>query len=469
MADEKPKELKWQKYIFFSIYCESASLAWHLQLEGKDVILAQVNDLKSIGKKEVENSESKKRRLNMWEGILTKKVAETFIDEIAKYNNKDEYFVVFDFNTLWMFAEKAKKAGFKYGLFPNKLDYLLESDRNLAKQFVQENYPELKTAECFEYNSIDEAIEMINESEDFWALKGNNNCFSTVVPTTKNIEFAREEIIDVLNFHKSEAEKEGFVLEKQIRDGIEFCTERIYWNGKPVAHSIDLENKAMGGGNCSIKVGCAENLIISIPDDAPILLKAFSDATDKLASKHDGLYFIDANTILKDGELYFLEFCTRWGFDSTQTEVEMAGSVSNYFESIANGKTPFINKFGVGVRGLNLNTDENGVLLPNIQMRWEKEEEEHIFPFDVSKDEKTGKMIHNGYEWELLSVFTGSSDDLEYAVIRAYNALESFSFNEMYYRSFEDFMCRDYDGNILDRYHAIQALISSPESKEEPK
>ena len=191
-----------------------------------------------------------------------------------------------------MLADKAKKAGFKYGLFPNKLDYMLESDRNLAKKFVQDNYPDLKVAESLEYKSIDEAIEMINESEDFWALKGNNYCFNTVVPTTKNIEFAREEISDVLTFHKAEAEKNGFVLEKQIRDGIEFCTERIYWNGKPVAHSIDLENKAMGSGNCSVNVGCAENLIISIPDDAPILSSAFSEASDKLASKHDGLYFM---------------------------------------------------------------------------------------------------------------------------------------------------------------------------------
>lgn len=461
--ENTPKELKWQKYIFFSIYCESASLAWHLQLEGKDVVLAQVQDLKSIGQDKPEDAEAKKRRLNMWEGILTKEKAETYIDKIAKFDNKDEYFVVFDFNTLWMFADKAKKAGFKYGLFPNKLDYLLESDRNLAKQFVMDNYPELKVAESLEFKSVDEAIEMIDESEDFWALKGNDNCFNTVVPSTKNIDFARDEIKDVLNFHKADAEKKGFVLEKQIRDGVEFCTERIYWNGKPIAHSIDLENKAMGNGNVSVKVGCAENMIISIPDDAPILLKSFSEASDKLASKHDGLFFIDANTILKDGELYFLEFCTRWGFDSTQTEVEMAGSVSNYFESIANGKCPFEKKYGVAIRGLNLNTDETGALTPGIQMRWTEESEKHLFPFDVFKDKDTGKYIHNGYEWELLAVFTGSSDDPDYAIMKAYEALGDFSFNEMYYRSYDDFICREYDGSILNRLDAIQELINSPE------
>jgi phosphoribosylamine-glycine ligase len=218
----------------------------------------------------------------------------------------------------------------------------------------------------------------------------------------------------------------------------------------------------MGSGNCSIKVGCAENLIISIPDDAPILLKAFSEATDKLAAKHQGLFVMDANTILKDGDLYFLEFCTRWGFDSTQTEMEMAGGVSNFFEAVANGRNPFEKKYGVAVRGLNMNTDEKGALTPNIQMRWDKEEEEHIFPFDVSKDEN-GKYIHNAYEYELLSVFTGSSDDCQYAIMKAYEALGSFSFNEMYYRSYDDFICREYDGNILDRLDAIQDLINSPE------
>ena len=463
MADNK--ELKFQKYIFFSIFCESASLAWHLQKAGKDVIFAQVDNLNEVKEKEPEEKETHRRRMNMWTGILNKVKAEDYIKKMEKIENKDDYFVIFDFNNLWMFAKEAKRMGFKYGFFPNKFDYELEDNRQLAKEFVQSYYPELKVAECFEYKSVDEALEMVNESEEFWALKANKNAFNTVVPSTKNLQFAKDEIADALNINRKEAESKGFVLERQIRDGVEFCVERIYWNGKPIAHSVDLENKAIGSGNIGIKVGCIQNMIVSIPDDAPIISKCFPEAVDKLAKKHDGLFFIDANLIMKDGEFYFLEFCTRWGFDSTQTECEMSGGVENFFGSIVNGENPFKVKYGVGVRGINMIRGGDGDLVPNLEMRWTEDYESHIYPFDMSKDEK-GKMINNGFEYELLSVFTGSSDDAEYAIIKAYEVVDDFSFKEMYTRPYHDFICCDYDGAIMTRLEAIEGLICSPELPE---
>lgn len=462
------RELTFQKYIFFTIYCESGSLAWHLQKEGKDVIVAQVDDLSTIGQKKPEDKEAKKRRLGMWEGILNKQSAEKFIEKLDKIENKDEYFIVFDFNTLYEMSERVTKMGFVHGLFPTKFDYMLESDRNMAKDFVQEYYPDLKVAEVSEFKSIDDGIEFLEKSEEFWALKGNDASATTVVPSTKVLEFARDELVGVLRAHREDYERKGFILERQIRDGVEFCTQCIYYNGKHVAYSVDIENKAFGSGNVGPKVGCAFDLVVSIPDDAPVLSKVFTDAMDKLAAKHKGLFYADCNTILKDGELYFLEFCSnRMGYDSIQTECEMAGSVSNYFEALASGENPYVEKYGVAVRGLNMNKDDDGDLIKDIEMRWKHEDEVHIFPYDMHKDESTGKMMNGGYDWELLAVFTGSSDDCEYAISKAYEVVERFSFDEMYTRSKGDFNDRSYDGNILDRLDGIEALITPVVEEEE--
>lgn len=458
------KRKTFQKYIFFTIYHESSSLAWHLQNEGKDVIVALVNDLKKIGNKEPEDKDAKQRRLGMWQGILTVENADDVIEKMSKFTNKDDYFVICDFNTLHPYAKKIKAMGFNNGLLPTKFDFDLEADRQMAKDFVSSFYPDLKVAEVEEFKTIEEGIEMINKSEEFWALKGNDPSATTVVPCTTILEFAKDELISCLTAHKQDYEKKGYILERQIRDGVEFCTQCIYYNGKRVAYSVDIENKAFGSGNVGPKVGCAIDMVVSIPEDAIVVSKVFSDAMDKLAAKHTGMFYADCNTILKDGELYFLEFCSnRMGYDSIQTECEMAGSVSHYFESISNGEDPYISKYGVSIRGLNMNKDIEGCLIKNIPMRWNDEYQNNIWPYDMHKDEETGRMVNGGYDWELLSVFTGASDDVDFSVIKAYETLENFSFDEMYTRSMGDFTDRSYQGNILDRLEGIQGLINAPE------
>lgn len=458
--------LKFQKYIIFTIYAEACSLAWHLEREGKDVIVGLVNNLKTVGHDEPEEKDAKERRLKMWSGILNVQKAEDLIKRMEEIEDKDDYFVICDFNTLHPYAKKLKKMGFKHGLMPSKFDFDLEADRNMAKEFVQSYYPELKVAEVSAFKTVEEGIEFINASEEFWALKGNDPAATTVVPCTKVLEFAKDELISCLTAHKQDYERKGYILERQIRDGVEFCTQCVYYNGKRVAYSVDIENKAFGSGNVGCKVGCAIDMVVAIKDDAPIISKVFSDAMDKLAAKHTGLFYADCNTILKDGELYFLEFCSnRMGYDAIQTECEMAGGVSNYFEAIANGKCPYASKYGVAVRGLNMNKDDKGGLLKDIPMRWKEGVESHIYPYDMHKDEKTGKMMNGGYDWELLAVFTGASDDAEYAITKAYEIVEQFSFDEMYTRSMGDFVDRDYHGNILDRLDGINSLI---ECEEEP-
>jgi hypothetical protein len=207
-----------------------------------------------------------------------------------------------------------------------------------------------------------------------------------------------------------------------------------------------------------------------MPNDAEVVKKAFPEVVEKLAKKHPGLYYMDANLILKDGELYYLEFCSqRMGYDSIQAECEMAGSVSKYFEDLCNGKNPYERKFGVAVRGMNLHKDEEGMPKGDLQMRWLPEVEDHIWFYDCHKDVEKGKYVNGGYEAELLVVFGASSDDIEYSIIKCYEVIEGFSFDELYFRDYHDFINKEYYNNILGRYEAIEDIISSPAVEGESK
>lgn len=462
---QNKEEKKFNTYFLFTVYGEGLSIAWHLENEGKNVLVGQVKDLEVIGVKKPESKNERVNRLDAYGNMLEKYSHTDLLKIMDKVEDKDSCFVIFDFNTMYKLADQVKKMGFTNGLFPSFFDYKLENDRSFAKEFVSNYYPDLKVAEVFEFSKIDEAIEHINNSNEFFALKGNDSDAPTVVPVTKIIEFAKEELIDALKSKQQEYERKGFILEKQIRDGVEFCLEQIFYDGELVCTTVDIENKAIGSGNYSIKTGCIQNLVCTVENDSPILSKIFPAAIQSIAKKHKGMFFADANTIFKDGSLYYLEHCgNRFGYDAIQTEIEMSGSASNFFESIANKKNPFKQKFGVAVRGLNLHQDENGSK-GGLSMRWTPDIEEHIWPFEIKKTEE-GKFINTASGQDLI-VFTASSDDKDYAIIKAYEYIDEFSFDEMYFRPFHDFVDSSYTGNILERYSLVNMLISSEVDEED--
>lgn len=449
------------KYIFFTVWGESLGIPLQLARSGAEILVGMVDDMKSVGGKE--DPEKHKLRMKNFQGLLDIQKAETLIEKMRNFKDKEDYFVFFDFNTLWRYSEEAKRQGYTKGLFPSKFDYLLENDRDMGKEFVKKFYPDVRVAEVQTFKTIDEGIEYITECEEFLALKGNDSECSTVVPDTKDIEFARAEMMDALTSGKNNYEAKGFILEKQIRDGVEFCPEAVFWDGELVAANIDLESKSVGGMNSGFKTGCAINLIREIPLDASIIATAFPEGMMKLARKHSGLFFADMNFIQKDNELFFLEFCAaRPGYDALVTEIEMSGGSANYFEALSAGESPYLRTYGAGVRAMNLNG--SGEFKGGLSMRWKPEVDGHIWPFEILK--KDGKFQNLGLDAALYTV-TESSDDPEYAIMKTYDLLEKVSFKEPYYRSREDFLSRGYPSSILNRNDAIENLVTPAVEGEE--
>ena len=446
---------KFIKFYIFSVYGDALPIAYHLKAEGMDVTMAMVDDYKSVGMK-TEEPEYHKSRWSQYEGMLDVITCEQALKRMAHERNKDEVCILFDLNILWPFANQARVLGFKYGIFPSKLHRRLEDDREFAKKFVLENYPGLKCAECQDFKNVDEAIEFVNGSDEFWALKGNDPDCSTVVPRQKNIEHVKAEIIEALQSGRADYEKKGFILERQIRDGLEMCPSMIWSGGKRVASLVNLEDKAYSATDSSKMYGCSINMIVATPLDCELNQIAFPPAADKLAKLEKGLFYLDANIIQKDGDFYFLEFCPqRMGFDQVYAEMEMAGTVSDYFNKLLHGENPYNAKYGAGVHAFSTEKDDGGRVKDEIPLRLD-EEERHVWYMGVKKKGENIVNTKGSFGEPIVGIdlvaFTEDSDDPEYALIKMRDVVKNFSFAGLYLRD-------DWD-KIMDRVEKIEKWIS---------
>lgn len=456
-----------QKIIWFTWDNIGASIVKKLIDEGVSVILAQIEDQKELGyEQKPEDPESKRRRLSVYDGIFPKKSAKIALEAMAKIKDKEKYFVIFDFNNMWNYAEKVQAMGFN-GLFPTKELYEFEKDRNKAKEFVKENYPDLNLTETEEFNTVDEAKKFLEKTKEVWVLKGNNDNARTVVPETEDPEVSKMIIVESLEDHKKDYEADGFILERKILHGIEFTPEMWWLDGKPIFSSVDIENKPIGARNESVQTGCAQNLIVKTDLEDPINQIAFPPAIQEMAKKQKGLFIFDAG-IMYDPEnkkMYFTEFCAqRMGWDAIQTELNMAESVSSFFELVSKGENPLFYKFGASVRGYNLHKDDakDRRVTEGLPIKIGNEKGTWIYECKMEKD----RLVSTGTSWDL-AVFTGASDNPNEAVDKAYESRYDFGFENMYARPKEDFISMQYHSAIPIRYTFINNnLISGVDFKE---
>jgi hypothetical protein len=427
-------------------------LAYKALQEGAEVVVAEVQDLKDINPKNNESPEDRKLRLKNYANVFQKYDANKVLKVMETIDDKDDWFIFCDFNNLWPYAEKALKMGFKNGLFPTKEDASFEEERQKAKDFVQKNYKGISIAEVYECQTIEEGKEIMAENPDtIFVLKGNSEDAKTFVPSSNIPALVNKQIEDTLDNNKEVYEKDGFVLEEKIQNPYELTPELIFYNGVPVCASVDIENKPIGSGNIGDQTGCASCLVFKTKFTDKINQVAFPKLIYDMAKKHTGMFVCDAGLLAKDNKLYFTEFCfNRLGWDSVMNEVAMSGGVREFFGNIQEGKNPFKYYFGASVRGFNLPEKDKGnkFKLEKSEMRWLDRVDKQIFLYEMQLE--GGKVENMAHSTDLV-VATGASDNLEKAIDRAYEAMEGFSFQDLYYRPKFDFFA-DYPTSVMNRY-----------------
>jgi len=446
------------KYIFITYTGLSLPVAYKLQQEGNDVLIGQIEDIKDYvmeeeSKKAEENDAAKLRRLNLFKNMLKFTTAEKAVEILRTAKNPQEYFVFFEENNLYRWADKVKDLGI-HGNFPSKEDFMYEIDRDHAKQFVIENYQKLYSPEVHEFKKVEEAISFLHKSDQIWVLKGRDDKAKTFVPSLADVDMARNQVIEMLNNFPHKYEYRGFVLELFIPAIIEMTPEKMYYDGVPIVTTMNFENKSLGSSNISVQTGCAEDLVFPTDMEDRINKICFPPIIDEMAKQHKGLFVWDASILInrQDGKMYFGEFCSnRVGYNSFFTELAQCKSVTNFFECIVQKKNPFtLGTVAASVRIFNLNRDEDTQeIAKNIGIDFKVEIEKDIWFWDVRKNQR-GELVTVGSDWGL-AIMTGSGKSVEEAVGRLYRNVEQFAFVGAYYRSKADYLSLDYSTSIINR------------------
>ena len=431
-------------------------IAWQLQREGTDVLVGQVEEQsqtltaleKNIGP---EGEDAKARRLSLFEGMLDKQPAEKLMQKLRKLKDPGEWFVFFDLNHLFRYAEEASQLGF-HGNFPTEKDYCYEIDRELAKNFVAENYSMLRVADKQRFSKAAQARAFLESSDELWVLKGLAEDARTVVPDVSDVKLAREQILDAIAQSPDQYESAGFLLELMIGNALELTPSKVYLDGKPVYTGMCIENKPLGAANVGPMTDCAQDIFFGTDLADKINTIAFPKIVDEMARQHRGVFYWDASLYAdpRSGKLYFGEFCAnRPGYNSLYTEISAAGSATGYFETLAAGGNPHrVNAVAASVRLFNLHTEEGGEPLSNGTIAFQDRVQPDLWLTDVRKNKS--RMATAGYKQDI-AVITGSGKSISEAAKKAYRSVDEFSFEGAYYRPKFDFISTEYPSSIVNR------------------
>lgn len=435
------------KYAIITECGDGTPFAFHLQKEGYDVVIGQVQDISELKNNDSkEDIEKKEERLKQYYGLVKKVPAKDLVKSLLKVKNKDEWFIFFDQNNLWFYADILLKAGFTNGLFPTKHDYEFEKDREAAMEFVKQNYSEVKIIPFTEHATVDDAKQFIESTPDVYVLQSKGDFVCTIVPSTNNPELATKQLLNQLEKKRSEYEKGGLILKKKLINPVEITPQIIFYNGKPVFTDLDIETKNIGDGNNNgNQVGCGSNLIIHTKLEEKINKIAFPPIIYDMAKERTGMFVWDISLYIHEGEIYFGEFCSnRLGYDASMTEMCMSEGTGKYFESIVNGKDPLKSQFGAAVRLFNLNRSKDVQIIT-------EGVEDYVWLYEVTS--KDGEMVSIGDCWDL-GVVTSEGDTIEEAIDKLYETVDKVVFKEKYYRSKADFLAK-YPTSIIERFEVI--------------
>lgn len=451
------------RYVFFAQECYPYCLAKHLIDEGEEVIVATV-----VNKSELqlpdpysESAESRRNRLSLYDGMLKKQSVAKVMDDLKKVKRsaQDDYFFFFDYIDMFKLGEKIMRMGFRVGHFPTEFYFNLEKNRIFAKYFVQECYPKVKVAEAHNFTKVKDGIRFINEVDDIFVLKSNGKFGRTIVPRTDKLDVARKVLIDGLNKQRQDYEKQGFLLEKKIVDGLEVTPVLVFWNGEPVYSLVELENKEIGSGNVGVQKGGNQVLSVRTSLDCKLNRIAFPKIVYATAREKPGLTIWDCGLLYDGKDFWYTEFCgNRYGWDGILSEMVMRDDgepfVGNYFRDIMRGNNPLLNEFGVAVRLFSYIGEKEAKT--ECPFMYSKDIEPYLFLYNVKK---VGDDVVSVGDYDFVAAVTGASDTVAGAVSKAYDLIDSTYFEKIYFRPKSDFLATDYKTSIPNRLRAIEPFI----------
>ena len=445
------------RYALFTFSGDGLPVGLRLQREGHDVIVGMVEDVADTvpegTEARPEEELSRSRRLSLYDGLLPKTTARKLLAELQDAAPAKDVFVLFDRNYLYRFASALAPRGLA-GNFPTEEDYRFEHDRDEAKRFVRKHYPSLSVAEVRRFDSVTDAAEFLARTDEMWVLKGGSDAAPTFVPDVDDVVLAGKQILQQLESRPEAYEASGFILEPLISSVVELTPQRMFYDGEPIATTIDIENKPFGSGNVSVQTGCAQDLVFPIAETSRICEIAFPPIVAKLAAQRKGLFYWDASLLIdrRTRRMHFGEFCSnRPGFNCLFSELAQCKSVHDYFASAASGRSPFtMGTLGCSVTLFNPAVDRDARCHPpsSVPIEFKSQVAASLWLWDAKLE--GGRLVGVGDD-ENLGVMTGAGTSIEAAVGQMYRCVDDFSFVGVYYRPKFDYLSMDYPTSIVNR------------------
>jgi phosphoribosylamine---glycine ligase len=218
----------------------------------------------------------------------------------------------FDSSGLGERADEARKAGL-HVIGGAKICDRLEKDRAFGAVIAQRAGCDLPPNQNF--TTIDETLKAARTLDRpvYFKCDADLGCDTTHSADTP------EELIEYLeSFKREHGNNRANRLEEKI-DGIAISTAR-WWNGRAFIGPYEgtFERKKLMSGEIGPATGCAFNAVWMYSADEPQMAEKLSfDALTESFLKYEcppGIY--DINSVVSDGEAYFLEFSPRIGYDA---------------------------------------------------------------------------------------------------------------------------------------------------------
>lgn len=281
----------------------------------------------------------------------------------------------------------------------------MEHDRQFAVELVKK--AGIQSPETLEFENLKDGIDFLNEHpDDSFVFKPDDQSgeWDTFVPDSEKDENANEELVSYLSALPQQSG--GFILQRRIK-GVEANFEIWVKDGKPFFAFCELESKRKLNDDWGPLVGGAQDVNFLVPLDCAGIQKTVLPLLNlKELKGYTG--FLDMNVIIADREVYFLEFCARFGYPSHPTLFNGLAirSFPDIMMDMMDGKIKnFEENFKLGfAAGITVSSDKPKKGMP---VYVSEDIEKTFFPYEIYREqdrlylagfgEEVGVVVAHGY------------------------------------------------------------------------
>jgi phosphoribosylamine---glycine ligase len=404
-----------KKILFVSWEALGGGIAWRAQKEGNEVRVCYI--------KETEK--------DVHEGLLTK---------VEKWEDHVEWADIIVFNDIWFghHAEKLRKAG-KLVVGGSEYSDNLEDNREFGQ--VEMMKKGMQILPHWYFSDFDEAIDFIRQHPARYVFKPSGKA-----QNNKDLLFIGEEedgkdILELLLSNKKswKTKIKTFMIQKYA-SGVEIAVG-AFFNGKEFLYPINInfEHKRVFPGELGPLTGDMGALMFWTEPNG-----FFKSTIEKMApelAKSGYIGYFDINCIVNGRGIYPLEFTSRFGYPTIDTQIEgFEIPVGEFLYRLASGENfriPIKKGFQIGVCCVTLpyiSSDKKDVEIYrdlSILFRRPNPDMQGIHFGDVKMVDGTLRIAgESGYSL----VVTGSGNTVQDARKQAYNRIKNIRLQNMFYR-----------------------------------